>query len=132
MKAANGCLVYQCLYCGTIDRKGRLTDSVFRDHVAIENVPFYCRLCKFRSQDRLKLCEHLANYGRHQQAAAKLGPMLNNRELLVKAPSPRFVTEADIIRVPSIQEVAAETESVFLTDWLAEVTPVVTTHCDTL
>ncbi|KAH3817586.1 hypothetical protein DPMN_119125 [Dreissena polymorpha] len=36
MKAANGGLLYRCVYCEKIDRKGRLTDHVLRDHVAIE------------------------------------------------------------------------------------------------
>ncbi|KAH3876924.1 hypothetical protein DPMN_000776 [Dreissena polymorpha] len=57
MKSANGGLLYRCVHCGTIDRKGRLTDHVLRDHVALENVPFYCRLCRFRSQERLKFHE---------------------------------------------------------------------------
>ncbi|KAH3818525.1 hypothetical protein DPMN_120246 [Dreissena polymorpha] len=61
-----------------------------------------------------------------------MGPILNYHELLVKAPSPRFVTEADKVLISTTQEVAAEKELGSLPDWLAEVTPVVTTPSESV
>ncbi|KAH3842274.1 hypothetical protein DPMN_115771 [Dreissena polymorpha] len=58
--------------------------------------------------------------------------LLNYHELLVKAPSPCFVTEADIIQLSTTQEVAAKKEQGSLPDWLAEITAVVATPSESV
>lgn len=40
-------------------------------HVALEEVPFYCKLCMFRCQRKDQLVAHVTKYKRHVDMAAK-------------------------------------------------------------
>ena len=117
-RSANGGLLYQCNYCAMVDRKGRLEDHILKAHVPVENVPFYCKLCLFRSQDRAKFYHHLANYSRHKQAEAKVGSV-NYHLMLVKAAAPRFITDHDMRPVSREEGVRDNT----LPDWCVEAAP---------
>ena len=68
---------WQCLRCHyreqkrTVDRKGRIEDHIMKVHLALEEVPFYCRLCLFRCQKKEQLKNHVTAHKRHVEMAAK-------------------------------------------------------------
>ena len=68
---------YQCLRCfsregkRTVDIKCRIEDHIMKMHLALEEVPFYCKLCSFRCQKKEQLLQHVSGYSRHVLLAAK-------------------------------------------------------------
>ncbi|MEW8446381.1 MAG: hypothetical protein AB2661_21050 [Candidatus Thiodiazotropha sp.] len=95
---------YQCMPCfhkegkETIDVRGRVEEHILKNHVSLDEVPFYCRLCLFRCQRREQLIQHVTSYARHREMANKRG-VTDNSQFLVTSPNPHQFTEADYIKL---------------------------------
>ena len=65
---------YECLHCSrqgktVIDVKSRVEDHILKYHLGLDQAPFYCTLCLFRSTEKKPLLEHVFRHSRHRQEA---------------------------------------------------------------
>lgn len=95
---------YQCMPCfhkegkETIDVRGRIEEHILKNHVSLDEVPYYCRLCLFRCQRREQLFQHVTSYARHREMAIKRG-VTDNSQFLVTSLNPHQFTERDYIKL---------------------------------
>ena len=54
-------LVYQCLECGKFDQRGRLQRHIYLCHKEKGNIPFFCSLCNFCTDNLPSLHNHLGS-----------------------------------------------------------------------
>ncbi|KAH3769210.1 hypothetical protein DPMN_170462 [Dreissena polymorpha] len=63
---------YQCLKCYHrmdkvyIEAKYRVYNHFLKEHMSLDQAPFYCRLCLFRCFKREELDKHFSSFRRHQ------------------------------------------------------------------
>lgn len=58
---------YRCIICGTYDgQKKHVIAHIYKYHVPLDSVRFYCSLCDFRTEQKAKLLKHVKCYSRHE------------------------------------------------------------------
>ena len=93
---------WQCLRCHyreqkrTVDRKGRIEDHIMKVHLALEEVPFYCRLCLFRCQRQEQLTNHVTAHKRHVEMATKR-QITDHESCLVSNAKPHIMGPMDYV-----------------------------------
>ena len=91
---------YQCLRCfsregkRTVDIKCRIEDHIMKMHLALEEVPFYFKLCSFRCQKKEQLLQHVSGYSRHVLLAAKY-KIIDHSQCLVENRQPHVFGPQD-------------------------------------
>lgn len=91
---------WQCLRCHYrdqkrwVDIKCRVEDHVMKMHLALEEVPFYCKLCLFRCQRKDQLVAHVTKYKRHVDMAAKSN-IIDHSPCLVQNAQPHVMGPSD-------------------------------------
>ena len=77
-KAKHKGRAYSCVRCSRTgksytDVKSRVENHIYKYHPALDQFPFYCTLCLFRSSEKTPLQQHVHTYNRHRQEARKMG-----------------------------------------------------------
>lgn len=91
---------YQCLRCfyregkRFIGVKCRIEEHIMKVHLALEEVPFYCKLCLFRCQRKDQLDRHVHAHGRHREMAEKRN-IIDNKPCLVENARPHIIGPLD-------------------------------------
>ena len=91
---------WQCLHCHNnsqkrwVDIKCRVEDHIMKYHLALEEVPFYCRLCWFRCQRQDQLVGHVTKYKRHVELATQ-GQVTDHSSYLIKNAQPHVMGPLD-------------------------------------
>ena len=108
-KAQHRGRAYQCLHClkkpgkRVIDIRCRLEDHIFKMHLSLSDVPFYCRLCLFRCKKREQLLSHITGYPQHVQMATLRG-VTNHAEFLHENTDPYVIALNIDYAVLSVEE----------------------------
>ena len=95
---------YQCIPCyhkegkETIDVKGRIEEHILKNHVSLDEVPYYCRLCLFRCQRHDQLLQHVTSYARHREMVNKR-KVTDHSQFLLTSPNPHQFTKIDYCKV---------------------------------
>lgn len=67
---------YRCLLRHKqVGEKRYIISHIYKYHVPLDAIPYYCSLCHFQTDDEDKLDDHVKNYAKHREA----------REALLKA-----------------------------------------------
>ena len=84
---------YSCVRCSRTrksytDVKLWVENHIYKYHLALDQCPFYCTLCLFRSSEKTSLQQHVYTYNRHRQEAKTMGitdstPYLQERAQLL-------------------------------------------------
>ena len=90
--------VYQCLRCPSQDIKSRFTSHFYKEHLTLEQAPFYCQACSFRCTEMEPLLKHITpnSYPAHTVKMAKLlqtEPQLIDQDVLMKSNNPYILVE---------------------------------------
>ena len=102
---------WQCLRCyhreqkRTVDRKGRIEDHIMKVHLALEEVPYYCRLCLFRCQRQEQLRSHVTAHKRHVEMAAKRN-ITDHESCLVFNAKPHIIGPMDYVALSAEDSLA--------------------------
>ena len=103
-KAKHKGRAYKCISCHykegkeTIDVKGRIEEHILKNHVSLDEIPYYCRLCLFRCQRHEQLIQHITNYARHREMAAKRN-ITDHTPFLVTSPNPHQFSDLDYMKL---------------------------------
>lgn len=68
---------YECLHCSrqgnkaVVDVKSRVEEHILKYHLGLDQAPFYCTLCLFRSTEKKPLLQHVNHHSRHRSEALK-------------------------------------------------------------
>lgn len=95
---------YQCLRCHyqegrrVVDIKCRLEDHVLRNHVPLEEVPFFCSLCLYKCQQREQILSHFTSCKRHKDTAEKRG-VKDNKIFMVESERPYKFGPLDLVQL---------------------------------
>lgn len=58
---------YKCIICGKYEgQKTRVIAHIYKYHIPLDSVRFYCSLCDFRTEQKDKLLKHVKCYSRHE------------------------------------------------------------------
>lgn len=93
---------YVCRIClaegsSVVDRKGRMISHIMKQHIPLDEVPFYCSLCLFRATDQKSLMAHVQNYSRHVKLARDLGITTDHSIYLHASSKPAKIGDAHMI-----------------------------------
>ena len=95
---------YQCLPCYhkegrvLISEKGRIEDHILKNHVKLDEVPFYCSLCLFRCHSQQQLNRHVTAYARHREMARKRD-VKDHQPYLMKSSNPYQIGALDYMQL---------------------------------
>ncbi|MEW8545558.1 MAG: hypothetical protein AB2693_18720 [Candidatus Thiodiazotropha sp.] len=81
-----------------MDIKCRLEEHVLRNHVPLEEVPFFCSLCLFKSQQKQQIISHFSSCKRHKDMAAKRG-VTDSMVFLVESQKPYKFGSLDLVQL---------------------------------
>lgn len=104
---------FQCVRCKglgvtKIAERSRMVGHITKNHLALDQVPFYCRLCTFKCHTQTQLLRHVEEYADHQwksgQLVAQGRPALENP--LMRNVNPYVVGNSDMEEVTTEQPVA--------------------------
>lgn len=90
---------YRCLGCDRyVGEKRRVISHIYKEHVPLDEAPFYCKVCLFRSVDQPSLERHVDQnvYPAHQQKMVELrkqGCSIQDTDFLRRSHKPRYLTE---------------------------------------
>lgn len=89
---------YKCQECGHVGERRRVISHFYKDHVRLDESPFYCTLCLFRSTEEDALLKHVRNdvYPLHNQRLTSLkkkGAIIDENKILMKSLNPRLLVE---------------------------------------
>lgn len=93
---------YQCLRCmgrdgkQVIGRKQRVEEHILKTHLSLDQVPYYCRLCLFRSTSKHHLLSHVAGYKPHARMVLEKG-ITDSSPCLVQNPRPYVMGSDDFV-----------------------------------
>lgn len=96
---------YQCLDCEEsmymyIIEKQKVIAHVYKYHICLDQVPYYCSLCHFLTAEKDKLTMHVKGYSKHVKAAKALEKSGVSRENFLRTnPNPVHLTERFILFV---------------------------------
>lgn len=58
---------YRCIICGKYEgQKTHVMAHVYKYHIPLDSVRFYCSLCDFRTEQKGKLSKHVKCFSRHE------------------------------------------------------------------
>ena len=66
--------VYECIECGFREERSRVSSHVYKYHVPLSRVSFYCTLCAFRYVTNSQLKRHVVHYEPHVSRVRRFGP----------------------------------------------------------
>ncbi len=88
---------YRCRHCPTtmplVGEKGRVESHIYKTHVPLEKVPFYCKLCTFRFTRHYDLEKHVLTFKMHKTRAR---PDVPDETWLVQSMDPYFIGHNDM------------------------------------
>ena len=96
---------YQCLACYQrlgrvyINEKLKVEDHIYRDHVRADEIPFYCRLCRFHCQRLDQLLNHVRNYTPHVEQVRRRGLTDGGKSFLTKSTKPYVISALDYVKL---------------------------------
>ena len=68
-KIANRGYAYECVKCGVYRGEKRYVEAhIFKYHLALDQVPFYCSLCHYMTKTEKDLQKHVKGYKPHREA----------------------------------------------------------------
>ena len=78
--------------------KKRVVSHIYKEHVSLDEAPYYCKVCLFRSVDEASLLRHINSevYPSHQQkmmSLRKQGSLVDESQSLMKSLRPRCLIE---------------------------------------
>lgn len=78
--------------------KKRVVSHIYKEHVPLDEAPYYCKVCLFRSVDEASLLKHINSevYPSHQQkmmSLRKQGSLVDESQSLMKSLRPRYLIE---------------------------------------
>lgn len=73
-KLAKRGYAYECVKCGSKFRgeKRRVRAHVYKYHLALDEVPFYCSLCHYMTENERDIARHVKGYKPHQNMVESL------------------------------------------------------------
>ncbi|KAH3742449.1 hypothetical protein DPMN_049192 [Dreissena polymorpha] len=92
---------YQCLKCYHrmdkvyIEAKYRVYSHFLKEHMSLDQAPYYCRLCLFRCFKREELEKHVHSFRRHALVLQEKN-IPDSPEFLVSNQSPYLITDRDV------------------------------------
>ncbi|KAH3736362.1 hypothetical protein DPMN_042925 [Dreissena polymorpha] len=92
---------YQCLKCYHrmdkvyIEAKYRVYNHFLKEHMSLDQAPYYCRLCLFRCFKREELEKHVHSFRRHALVLQEKN-IPDSPEFLVSNQSPYLITDRDV------------------------------------
>lgn len=97
--------VYRCRRCDSNPHEGertRVIQQLYRKHIALDRVPFYCSICKFVSTSQAELERHTQSsvYAPHKatvDAMIKNGETVNERDSLLQNMQHYIPTDKDLL-----------------------------------
>ena len=96
---------YKCLNCGHVNEKRRVISHIYKEHVGLDEAPFYCKVCLFRSSDEESLRRHVRPdvYPAHHQRMTDIriqGTILEPHQILMRSLKPNHLEEGlDYLRL---------------------------------
>lgn len=85
---------YQCLLCDQYQgEKRHVIPHIYKYHIPLDSVPFYCSLCHFIATEKKKLVDHVTHYAKHAEAAKGLAD--NGRSYLHENKDPILLVEGN-------------------------------------
>ena len=89
---------YKCQECDHVGERQRVISHFYKDHVRLDESPFYCTLCLFRTTEEDALLKHVRHdvYPLHNQRLTSLkkrGVIIDDRRILMKSLNPRLHVE---------------------------------------
>ena len=106
-KAKHRGRVYQCLACyykkdiSYISKKLKIEEHIYKNHVRPDEIPCFCRQCKFQCMKWEQLVRHMSNYATHANLVKKKGYSDQEQSFLTKSSSPYRLGPTDYIRLES-------------------------------
>ena len=101
---------YQCLPCYhkegrvVINEKGRIEDHILKNHVKLDEVPYYCSLCLFRCHSLQQLNKHVTAYARHREMARKRD-VQDHQPFLMKSSHPYKIGSLDYMQLSTEESI---------------------------
>ena len=101
---------YQCLPCYhkegrvVINEKGRIEDHILKNHVKLDEVPYYCSLCLFRCHSLQQLNKHVTAYARHREMARKRD-VQDHQPYLMKSSNPYKIGSLDYMQLSTEESI---------------------------
>lgn len=95
---------YQCLPCyykkgeTWINEKLKLEEHIYKNHVKPHEVPFSCRLCRFKCMKWEQLVHHATSYTPHVDLCQKKGYTDFGKSFLMRSPKPYTIGPLDYVR----------------------------------
>jgi hypothetical protein len=92
---------YQCLKCYHrmdkvyVEAKYRVYNHFLKEHMSLDQAPYYCRLCLFRCFKREELEKHVHSFRRHNLVLQEKN-IPDSPEFLVSNSSPYLITDRDV------------------------------------
>lgn len=84
----------QCLLCDQYQgEKRHVIPHIYKYHIPLDSVPFYCSLCHFIATEKKKLVDHVTHYAKHAEAAKGLAD--NGRSYLHENKDPILLVEGN-------------------------------------
>jgi hypothetical protein len=96
--------MFSCIVCETgpdgpyVAERYRVVEHIYKQHFAISETPFHCKLCQFRCTTKDALDKHVTCYKRHLLAAITTKGGVDLNRCLVVNPSPRPILDGVNIR----------------------------------
>ena len=96
---------YKCLNCGHTNEKRRVISHIYKEHVRLDEAPFYCKVCLFRCTDEESLRRHVRPdvYSAHHQRMTDFrmqGTILEPHQILMRSLKPKHLEEGlDYLRL---------------------------------
>ena len=96
---------YKCLNCGHTNEKRRVISHIYKEHVRLDEAPFYCKVCLFRCTDEESLRRHVRPdvYPAHHQRMSDIrmqGTILEPHKILMRSLKPKHLEEGlDYLRL---------------------------------
>jgi len=84
-------------------RKGNLVGHIQKQHLTLDQVPYWCALCSLRCRTKEELIDHVNNYGRHLDEEEKLPRLPNYAEIFRKSEDPYVVGDDDMVALTKEQ-----------------------------
>ena len=101
---------YQCLPCYhkegrvVINEKGRIENHILKNHVKLDEVPYYCSLCLFRCHSLQQLNKHVTAYARHREMARKRD-VQDHQPYLMKSSNPYKIGSLDYMQLSTEESI---------------------------
>jgi hypothetical protein len=95
---------YKCLRCNSFTgERSKVVSHFYKHHISLEEAPFYCTLCLFRTERQRELTRHVRGFIPHKQRQAAMKTYVES-EFLKTSSKPYLVCEGrDIERLGQLE-----------------------------